>query len=229
MVTGASTADVARRPGRRRATGSSSRSRRHAAIAALLGIAHVVVCVNKMDLVDWDPRTRFDAIAREFAGLRPPPRHRRTCRSSRSRRCDGDNVVDRSSEHAAGTSGPTLLEHLETVDVAGRPRPRAPARFPVQWVIRPRDGTTTTAATPGRVVAGVLRRATRSWCCRRAAHDDGRRRSTRSTAELEEAVPPHVGDAAAGRRPRRRPRRPDRRAATSPRRRPASSRPPSAG
>src|SRR3954467_7726766 len=109
MVTGASTADVALILVDAR-KGVSEQSRRHAFLASLLGVPHLVLLVNKMDLVDWD-RSVFDAISEEFADF-----------ASRLKIHDltfipvsalkGDNVVDRSA-HMPWYDGSTLLGHLE--------------------------------------------------------------------------------------------------------------------
>ena len=132
MATGASTADLAivlidARQGVLRQT------RRHSIIASLLGIRHIALAVNKIDLVDFD-RVTFDRIVAEyrdfardlgFESIAPIPMSARF----------GDNVSAR-SERMAWYQGPTLIEHLETVPVdsaaAGQP-----FRFPVQYVNRP--------------------------------------------------------------------------------------------
>jgi bifunctional enzyme CysN/CysC len=153
MVTGASTADVAlvlidaRR-------GVVEQSRRHAFIAALLGIRSIVACVNKMDLVAWD-RERFEEIAadlRAVTGRLGVPEPAMVPLSA----LHGDNVVERSG--AAGWyEGPALLELLEDIDPpAGGAG--APARFPVQWVIRPGAGESRDyRGYAGQVAAGTLR------------------------------------------------------------------------
>jgi sulfate adenylyltransferase subunit 1 len=146
MVTGASTAEVAivlvdacR--------GVVEQTRRHAAVAALLRVGHVVLAVNKMDLVDWSEEV-FDRIVADFdcfaskVGLRavtPLPLSA----------LHGDNVVEPSSR-LAWYAGPPLLEHLETVELpAGEP---GELRFPVQWVLRGEA-----RAYAGRVAGGELR------------------------------------------------------------------------
>jgi bifunctional enzyme CysN/CysC/sulfate adenylyltransferase subunit 1 len=132
MVTGASTADVAvvLLDARK---GVIEQTRRHASIVRLLGVPHVVFCVNKMDLVDYD-EGRFREIEVDLAEL-----------AARLRIADevaipvaalhGDNVVD-GRGRLDWWDGGTLLEHLETVEIAGD-RDAAHRRFPVQWVIRP--------------------------------------------------------------------------------------------
>jgi bifunctional enzyme CysN/CysC len=132
MVTGASTADLAIVLVDAR-KGLLEQSRRHAYIATLLGIPHLVVAVNKMDLVEWD-EVVFKDIASHFegfaAGLHP---HEVTFIPLSA--LEGDNVVDRST-NMSWYDGPTLLEHLETVEVASSFN-HDKGRFPVQYVIRP--------------------------------------------------------------------------------------------
>ena len=151
MFTGASTADLAivlvdaRR-------GVVTQTRRHAQISALLGIRHVVACVNKMDLVEWD-EARFGAAAegvRVLAGRLGIEDVTVVPISA----LHGDNVVER-SERAPWYDGPALLEHLETVDVAGD-RDTEHLRLPIQWVARPADGRG--RAYAGQLAAGTLRR-----------------------------------------------------------------------
>ncbi|MFI7320111.1 sulfate adenylyltransferase subunit 1 [Streptomyces venezuelae] len=153
MVTGASTAELtvilvdAR-------NGVVEQTRRHTAIAALLRVPHVVVAVNKMDLVGYEESV-FAAIAEEFTayatGLGVPE-----VTAIPISALAGDNVVEPSA-HMDWYGGPTVLEHLETVPVGQDPATRA-ARLPVQYVIRPR-----TAEHPdyrgyaGRIVAGTFR------------------------------------------------------------------------
>ncbi len=153
MVTGASTADVAlilvdaRR-------GVSEQSRRHAFLASLLGVPHLVLVVNKMDLVGWDQGV-FDAISAEFADF-----------ASRLRIHDlafipvsalqGDNVVDRSGR-MPWYDGSTLLGHLERLHVSSD-RNLVDVRFPVQYVIRPQSSTTVDyRGFAGTVASGVLK------------------------------------------------------------------------
>src|SRR5205823_808878 len=156
MVTGASTADLsvilvdARK-------GVSEQTRRHAYIASLLRIPHLVVCVNKMDLVDYDEAV-FERIEAEMTDW--------------AARLDiwditfipisalnGDNVVER-SERMGWYDGPPLLYHLEHVVIA-TDRNLVDVRFPVQWVIRV-GGTQSNEhhdyrGYSGQVAAGVLR------------------------------------------------------------------------
>ena len=132
MVTGASTADLAiiLLDARK---GVVEQTRRHSYIAAILDIPHVVVAVNKMDLVGFSEE-RFREIQAELqdASTRLGLKDVRAIPMSALR---GDNVVD-GSEAMPWYEGPTLLEHLETVELAGD-RNLDDRRFPVQWVIRP--------------------------------------------------------------------------------------------
>ncbi len=132
MVTGNSTADLtmvlvdARK-------GIVEQTRRHAFLASLLRVPHLLVCVNKMDLVDYDQAV-FDAIREEFTAF-----------ASRLEVADlsfipisalqGDNVVQRSA-NMAWYEGASLLHHLETVYIASD-RNLIDPRMPVQWVVRP--------------------------------------------------------------------------------------------
>lgn len=132
MVTGASTADLAIVLVDAR-KGLLPQSRRHAYIASLLGLSHIVVAINKMDLVHYD-RSVFEGIEAEFRDFLS---HFQTLEAyflpiSALR---GDNVVTRSA-NMRWFHGPTLLEHLERVPV-GQQAQQAPFRFPVQRVVRP--------------------------------------------------------------------------------------------
>ncbi len=132
MATGASTADLAIILIDAR-NGVLPQSRRHAYIAALLGTRHLVVAVNKMDLVGFSEE-RFRAIEQEFrafvkAAHAPDPYFLPISALS------GDNVVT-GSAHMPWFSGPHLLEYLESVTVAEE-LPKTAMRFPVQYVIRP--------------------------------------------------------------------------------------------
>ncbi len=132
MATGASTADLAiilidaRK-------GVLPQTKRHTYIANMLGVRHIVLAVNKMDLADYS-RARFHEIVASylqiaeglgFETITPIPMSA----------LNGDNVIRR-TEALSWHQGPTLLEHLETIEVADR-RADAPFRLPVQWVNRP--------------------------------------------------------------------------------------------
>jgi bifunctional enzyme CysN/CysC len=132
MVTGASTADVALVLVDARA-GVVEQSKRHAFIASLLGIPHVVVCVNKMDLVDWSEQV-FEDIRDDFTDFAAGLDFEDMVFVPVSALL-GDNVVGR-SQNTPWYPGPSLLHHLEHVEVASD-RDLDDLRFPVQWVIRP--------------------------------------------------------------------------------------------
>ena len=132
MATGASTADLALLLVDAR-KGVIAQTRRHALICSLLGIRHVVLAVNKLDLVAFD-RGVFDAIVDEFgryvadfdfASLEAIPISARY----------GDNISSR-SPRSPWYRGPNLIEYLETVDAADRGEATG-FRFPVQWISRP--------------------------------------------------------------------------------------------
>ncbi|HWD25606.1 MAG TPA: sulfate adenylyltransferase subunit CysN [Rhizomicrobium sp.] len=108
-------------------------TRRHAYIASLLGIRHIVLAVNKIDLVGFD-RTVFDDIVKEFAAFSEKLGFFTVAAIPLSARF-GDNVIAK-SENTPWYTGPALLEHLETVDVDTALSERA-FRMPVQWVNRP--------------------------------------------------------------------------------------------
>jgi sulfate adenylyltransferase large subunit len=153
MVTGASTADVAIILVDAR-KGVIEQTRRHSYIAAILAIPHVVVAVNKMDLADFSEH-RFREIEQELqeTSERLGLRDVRVIPMSALR---GDNVVER-GEGMPWYEGPTLLEHLETVEIAGD-RDLDHRRFPVQWVIRPiSDEHHDYRGYAGQVAGGVWR------------------------------------------------------------------------
>jgi sulfate adenylyltransferase subunit 1 len=154
-VTGASTAELAILLVDAR-KGVVEQTRRHAAVLALLGVPRLVLAVNKIDLVDYDEGT-FEVIAKEFTAhattLGYPVGSVLAIPVSALR---GDNVVD-TSPHTPWYTGPTLLDHLETVPVEPDPH-EAPFRFPVQYVIRPRtEEHPDYRGYAGQVAAGTVR------------------------------------------------------------------------
>ncbi len=153
MVTGASTADLglvlvdARQ-------GLTEQSRRHAVILSLLRVPHLVLCVNKMDLVDY-AEDRYNEIHREFTSfatkLSIPDLTIIPISALK-----GDNVVTR-SEHMEWYAGPSLLHHLENIHVASD-RDLVDTRFPVQYVVRPKsDEYHDYRGYAGRVAGGILK------------------------------------------------------------------------
>jgi sulfate adenylyltransferase large subunit len=132
MVTGASTADVALVLLDAR-KGVIEQTRRHASIVQLLGVPHVVYCVNKMDLVGY-AESRFREIEHELRELSDRLGVRDEVAIPIAA-LHGDNVVEGAGRMAWWT-GTTLLEHLEAIEIAVD-RDAAHRRFPVQWVIRP--------------------------------------------------------------------------------------------
>ena len=153
MVTGASTAELAIILVDAR-HGVVEQTRRHAAVAALLRVPHVVLAVNKMDLVDY-AEPQFAAIAEEFtryaADLGVPE-----ITAIPISALAGDNVVT-ASPRMDWYGGPTVLEHLETVPVSHDPSQDV-ARFPVQYVIRPQSPELPDyRGYAGQVASGILR------------------------------------------------------------------------
>jgi sulfate adenylyltransferase subunit 1 len=134
MVTGASTADLviilidARQ-------GVVEQTHRHSLVAALMGIPHVAVAVNKMDLMGYEQRV-FDNIVAQYSALATKLGLKKVAYLPISALA-GDNVVD-ASNNMPWYKGPTLLEHLESVEV-GDDVPHELARFQVQYVIRPKS------------------------------------------------------------------------------------------
>jgi bifunctional enzyme CysN/CysC len=133
MVTGASTADLAVLLVDAR-QGILTQTRRHAYLVHLLGIKHIVLAVNKMDLVDFD-QMRFDEIVADFTHfaatleITPPL-------AIPISGLAGDNITEKSA-NTPWYAGPALLPHLETVELAEDAAQQAPFAMPVQWVNRP--------------------------------------------------------------------------------------------
>ncbi len=132
MVTGASTAQVAVILVDAR-KGLLTQTRRHSYLVSLVGIRHIVLAINKMDLIDYDQK-RFDAILADyeqfaatlgFASITAIP----------ISALNGDNIIE-ASANTPWYQGSTLLNHLETVQVEAKDR-KLPFRMPVQWVNRP--------------------------------------------------------------------------------------------
>jgi bifunctional enzyme CysN/CysC len=156
MVTGASTANLALVLIDAR-KGVIEQSRRHAFLASLLGIPHLVLCVNKMDLVGWS-QERFEEIKAEFRAFAMKLDVRDLTFVPISA-LHGDNVVERSS-NMPWYEGAALLHHLEEVHIASD-RNLIDVRFPVQYVIRPQNQTDEELhdyrGYAGTVAGGVLK------------------------------------------------------------------------
>jgi bifunctional enzyme CysN/CysC len=150
MVTGASTATVAIMLIDAR-LGVLQQSRRHAYIASLLGIAHLAVCVNKMDLVSFD-RGVFEGISKEFSAFTSGLEFAGVTFFPISA-LKGTNCVHRSAD-ASWYDGPTVLEFLESVPIQ-QERDVAHLRYPVQYVVRPNLDYRGFA---GRIASGVVRK-----------------------------------------------------------------------
>lgn len=153
MVTGASTAELALVLVDAR-HGVVEQTRRHVAIVALLGVRHLVLAVNKMDLVGHDAG-RFVEIEKQFSDIAQSLGILNAVAIPVSA-LDGDNVVFR-SEKMPWYTGPSLLEHLEKVPV-GQNTSGEPLRFPVQYVIRPRsEDHHDYRAYAGKISHGVMK------------------------------------------------------------------------
>jgi bifunctional enzyme CysN/CysC/sulfate adenylyltransferase subunit 1 len=158
MVTGASTANLsivlvdARQ-------GVIEQTRRHTYIASLLGIPHLVIAINKMDLVDWKEE-RFQEIRDEIEGFLPKLGNFRDVVFIPMSALNGDNVVDRSTK-TPWYHGPALLDHLETVHIASDWNLNT-FRFPVQWVNRPNNPTDHSLhdfrGLSGQIASGLVRK-----------------------------------------------------------------------
>jgi sulfate adenylyltransferase subunit 1 len=154
MVTGASTANLAiilidaRK-------GVIEQTKRHSFIADLLRIQHVVVAVNKMDLVDYDEGV-YNRIVEDYKAFASRLDNLIDITTIPISALNGDNVVDKSST-MPWYQGPSLLYHLETVYVGGEHN-HVDARFPVQWVIRPLSNEWHDfRGYAGRVAGGVFK------------------------------------------------------------------------
>jgi sulfate adenylyltransferase subunit 1 len=153
MVTGASTADAALILVDAR-HGVVEQTRRHSFLAGLLGIPNIMVCINKMDLVDFSEEA-YQAIVETYASVQAAAGLQHVAFIPISALL-GDNVVD-PSPHMPWYTGPTLLRHLETLEVA-RPETDRDFRFPVQTVIRPHsDDYHDFRGYAGRVASGQIR------------------------------------------------------------------------
>lgn len=153
MVTGASTANAALILIDAR-HGVIEQTKRHAFIASLLQIPHVIVCVNKMDLVDYSETTYNDIVSQfeEFSSKL----YVKDIRFLPMSALDGDNVVNRSS-NMSWFKGAPLLHTLETLHISSDLN-KIDTRFPVQTVLRPQqEGFIDYRGYAGRIASGILR------------------------------------------------------------------------
>ncbi|WP_117214096.1 sulfate adenylyltransferase subunit 1 [Allorhizocola rhizosphaerae] len=153
MVTGASTADLALVLVDAR-KGIVEQSRRHAFLCSLLRVPHLVLCVNKMDLVDWS-QDIYNEIVAEFSAFAAKLEITDLAIIPISA-LKGDNIVSRSA-NMPWYEGPSLLHHLEHVHIASD-RNLVDVRFPVQFVVRPQSTVVTDyRGYAGQVASGVLK------------------------------------------------------------------------
>ena len=154
MVTGASTANLALILVDAR-NGVVEQTRRHSFIADLLGIKHIAVCINKMDLVNYEEEA-YEKVLRQFSEFASRLENVSELTFIPLSALKGDNVVER-SENMPWYKGAPLLYHLENVYV-GSDANHVDARFPVQWVIRPHsDKHHDFRGFAGRVAGGVFK------------------------------------------------------------------------
>ena len=154
MVTGASTANLALILVDAR-NGVVEQTRRHSFIADLLGIKHIAVCINKMDLVNYE-EDAYEKVLRQFSEFASRLENVSELTFIPLSALKGDNVVER-SENMPWYKGAPLLYHLENVYV-GSDANHVDARFPVQWVIRPHsDRHHDFRGFAGRVAGGVFK------------------------------------------------------------------------
>ena len=150
MITGGSTANLAIILVDCR-TGVITQTRRHTFLVSLLGIKHIVLAVNKMDLIDFDKAT-FDKIASEYTALAHKLDIEDVVCFPLSAK-DGDNVVEK-SERTPWYEGPALLDYLENVPIH-RDRNMTDFRYPVQYVLRPNLDF---RGFCGKIASGVIRK-----------------------------------------------------------------------
>jgi bifunctional enzyme CysN/CysC/sulfate adenylyltransferase subunit 1 len=158
MVTGASTANLSIVLVDARA-GVIEQTRRHIYLASLLGIPHLVIAVNKMDLVDWSEE-RYLEIRDEIEDFIPKLDVFRDVKFIPLSALNGDNVVT-ASPHTPWFEGPPLLAHLETIHIASDWNLSA-LRFPVQWVNRPNNPRDAKLhdfrGLSGQIAGGIVRK-----------------------------------------------------------------------
>jgi len=163
-------------------SGVISQTRRHSFICSLLGIKHVVVAVNKMDLVDWSEE-KFDQIMHDYnafvARLDFSDIHFIPMSA-----LSGDNVVEH-SQNLTWYDGPTFLHHLESLNISSD-RNLIDMRFPIQYVLRPK---TDFRGFSGTLASGVLREGD-TVACLPSRHESKIRQIFGPDGEIEEAFAP---------------------------------------
>ena len=189
MVTGASTASLALVLVDAR-NGIVEQSRRHAFLASLLRVPHVVLCVNKMDLVDYDEAV-FNRIKDEFRNFATKLDIGDLSFIPVSA-LQGDNVVHR-SENMPWYEGSSLLHHLEDVHIASD-RNLIDVRFPVQYVIRPQSSAYPDYRGYAGMVAGGVHEARRRGRRARERPDDDDREHRHRRRPGRRGLPADVGD-----------------------------------
>lgn len=161
MITGASTADLAVILVDAR-KGVLVQTRRHSYLCHLIGIRNIVLAVNKMDLVDYD-QTVFDDIVSDYAAFAQSIGIESFTAMPISG-FRGDNITA-PSRNTPWYTGPSLVEHLETVEVLSSVDAGKPFRLPVQWVNRPNLDF---RGFSGLIATGSVKPGMRSGCCHRA-------------------------------------------------------------
>ena len=179
MVTGASTADLAVILVDAR-KGVLTQTRRHSYLVSLLGIRHVVVAVNKLDLVDYS-KDVFDAIEADYRAFAADIRLENIVCIPMSA-LKGDNITEL-SPNTPWYAGPTLIEHLESIEITDEVR-GAPFRMPVQWVNRPNLDF---RGFSGQIVGGTVRSGDRVRAVP-SGQESTVERIVTADGDLEEAV-----------------------------------------
>jgi bifunctional enzyme CysN/CysC len=185
MVTGSSTANIALILVDAR-NGIMEQTRRHSFLASLLGVPHLVLCVNKMDLVDWS-EDRYDELVDEFREFaRRLDIH--DLRFVPVSALEGDNIVEQ-SENMPWYHGPTVLELLEDIHI-GSDENLIDVRFPVQYVIRPhRHDFPDFRGYAGKVAGGLMKPGDEVTVLPSGFNSRIRTISTHD-GDLDEAAPP---------------------------------------
>jgi bifunctional enzyme CysN/CysC len=185
MVTGSSTANIALILVDAR-NGIMEQTRRHSFLASLLGVPHLVLCVNKMDLVDWS-EDRYDELVDEFREFaRRLDIH--DLRFVPVSALEGDNIVEQ-SENMPWYHGPTVLELLEDIHI-GSDENLIDVRFPVQYVIRPhRHDFSEFRGYAGQVAGGLMKPGDEVTVLPSGFNSRIRTISTHD-GDLDEAAPP---------------------------------------